>query len=303
MVSYIFCQALGKNRPKLLTVLCAALGNAELVADALCNIAGTVILAELIVEIADGAREADKLITAELAEIELFLIFLGNYAGDGTEALNALGQTGIFEQLVEKLDVAADKLVKAVVAVLGDEFVYNIYAPLGYAVLFRRCRSVIIKAYYLTEYREAVVYGLVDLLDRLDRTAAYLLRRLVVRGTDAYENRVFEIRDIFFFLKRGNYLRNRGLIVLALELKPLKHRLRFLVETLCVHDDVAVVYFDEYAWVNVDHDNAVVRKLNALHAGGERYLIIIHLRAVERHYTRSEENHGKACCDGRDDTA
>ena len=67
VVSDVLCKTLGQNRPELFSVLRAAFGNAELIADALGNVTGTVVLAELIVKIADSAREAYKLIAVKLA--------------------------------------------------------------------------------------------------------------------------------------------------------------------------------------------------------------------------------------------
>ena len=118
VVSDILRQALCQDRPELLTVLGAALDNAELIAYALCDIAGLIILAELIVKIADGTRKAHELVAAELIEPELFLALLGNDSRDRADTLNTLGQADILKQLVEKLDIIFDELIEAVVAVL-----------------------------------------------------------------------------------------------------------------------------------------------------------------------------------------
>ena len=161
VVADVLCKALGQNRPELLAVLRAAFGNAELIADALGNVTGTVVLAELIVKITDSAREAYKLIAAKLAEIELFFVLGRNNAGNGADTLNSLGKSDILKQLIKKLNIILNKLVKAVVAVLGNEFVYDINSALGYAVLFGRCLCRIVKAYYLAEYRQTVINGFV----------------------------------------------------------------------------------------------------------------------------------------------
>ena len=160
MVSDILRQALGQHGPKLLSVLGAALGNAELIAYALDNITGLIVLTELIIEITDGAGEAHKLVAAELIELELFLILLRNDPRDRADTLNALGQADILEQLVQKLDIILNKLVKAVVSVLGDKPVYDIDASLGDAEFLSRRGRGSIAAYYLTKYREAVIDGL-----------------------------------------------------------------------------------------------------------------------------------------------
>ena len=162
VVADVLCKALGQYSPELFAVLRAAFGNAELIADALGNVTGTVVLAELIVKITDSAREAYKLIAAKLAEIELFLVLGRNNAGNGADTLNSLGKSDILKQLIKKLNIILNKLVKAVVAVLGNEFVYDINAALGYAVLFGRCLCRIVKAYYLAEYRQTVINGFVN---------------------------------------------------------------------------------------------------------------------------------------------
>ena len=118
VVADVLCKTLGQNRPELFAILRAAFGNAELIADALGNVAGTVILAELIVKIADSAREAYKLIAVKLAEIELFLVLGRNNTRNGADTLNALGKSDILKQLIEKLNIILNKLVKAVIAVV-----------------------------------------------------------------------------------------------------------------------------------------------------------------------------------------
>lgn len=81
VIADVLCKALGQYSPELFAVLRAAFGNAELIADALGNVTGTVVLAELIVKITDSAREAYKLIAAKFAEIELFFVLGRNNAG------------------------------------------------------------------------------------------------------------------------------------------------------------------------------------------------------------------------------
>ena len=141
VVADVLCKALGQYSPELFAVLRAAFGNAELIADALGNVTGTVVLAELIVKITDSAREAYKLIAAKLAEIELFLVLGRNNAGNGADTLNSLGKSDILKQLIKKLNIILNKLVKAVVAVLGNEFVYDINTAFRYAILFGSAAS------------------------------------------------------------------------------------------------------------------------------------------------------------------
>ena len=95
VVADVLCKALGQYSPELFAVLRAAFGNAELIADALGNVTGTVVLAELIVKITDSAREAYKLIAAKFAEIELFFVLGRNNAGNGADTLNSLGKSDI----------------------------------------------------------------------------------------------------------------------------------------------------------------------------------------------------------------
>ena len=118
MVAYVPRQALSQNRPQLLSVLGAGLNYIELIADALCDIAFAVVVAQLIIEVRYRACEAQQLIAVKLIKLELLPVLYRNYAGGIADTLYRLGQSYIFKELVYRLNIALYKLFKAIVTVL-----------------------------------------------------------------------------------------------------------------------------------------------------------------------------------------